>query len=292
MTGSGATLDATRRRYADQMTAGLSNPRLRDAFAAVKREAFLGKPPWTLLGSGLLATTTYEPAELYVDALVPLDAARGINNGSPALHAQMLNALNVRPGDRVAHIGAGTGYYSAILAELAGPRGHVLAVEYDADLAEAARANLAPWPQAQVAQGDGAGYPPGPAERIYVNFAVADLPDRWLDHLTEGGRLVLPLGAPDPRAQGEAARHSATGAVLIVTRTAHGFAARFDAGVAFIAAEGPAAGDPATRRALFEAFAAGGLHRVQSLRRGPSPSGAAWFNAPRWSLSADPPASE
>ena len=67
--------------------------------------------------------------------LVVLDPARGLNNGSPSLHALMLHHLAVRPGDRVLHVGAGAGYYSAMLAELAGPEGSVIAIEYDPRLA-------------------------------------------------------------------------------------------------------------------------------------------------------------
>ncbi|MDP1051514.1 hypothetical protein, partial [Klebsiella quasipneumoniae] len=64
-----------------------------------------------------------------------LDAARGINNGSPVLHARWLHALQPRAGEVVAHIGAGKRYYTSILSQLVGPRGKVLAVECDAKLA-------------------------------------------------------------------------------------------------------------------------------------------------------------
>ena len=68
--------------------------------------------------------------------VIALDSARGVNNGSPSLHAKLFEALAPKPGERIAHVGAGAGYYSAILAELVGPAGQVTAVEFDAALAE------------------------------------------------------------------------------------------------------------------------------------------------------------
>ena len=52
--------------------------------------------------------------------LVAIDAERGINNGQPSLHAQSIAALELKEGETVVQIGAGAGYYTAILAELVG----------------------------------------------------------------------------------------------------------------------------------------------------------------------------
>jgi protein-L-isoaspartate(D-aspartate) O-methyltransferase len=68
-----------------------------------------------------------------------LAADRGVNNGSPSLHAKMLNDLAVEPGQHIAHIGAGTGYYTAMLAELTGAAGRVTAIEFDPALTGRAR---------------------------------------------------------------------------------------------------------------------------------------------------------
>ncbi len=231
-------------------------------------------------------STVSDPAQLYDgDLLVELDADKALNNGSPALHAMMLCRLGVQPGDHVLHVGIGGGYYTALLAELTGPGGKVVAVEYDARLAGMARENLKPWPWVRVVHGDGAGFPTEPTQRIYVNFALADPADAWLDHLTVGGRLVFPAGVPDPRSR---PRRSAQAAVLVVTRTASGYAAHFRGKVGFIFAEGSTAGDPATRAALGTAFSRGGLDRVTNLRRGPAPPEIAWFSSRRWSLCIDP----
>jgi protein-L-isoaspartate(D-aspartate) O-methyltransferase len=280
-------LAAIRRRYAASMTADVpgDTAALAAAFAAVPREDFLGPPPWMLAGGGSYPHGTEDPAELYQDVLVALDAAKGINNGSPSLHAHMLHLLAPAPGDAVLHVGAGTGYYSAILAELVGATGRVTAVEYEAPLAAAAARNLRPWAQATAVHGDGADWPQGPVRRIYINFGLSDLADRWLDLLEVGGTLVCPLGVPDrwrPHVSGYCR-------VFVLTRTARGYAARFSTPVAFVFAEGPTAGDAALHAALGDAFMRGGEERVCSLIRGPADPARCWMTSARFSLGLDPP---
>jgi protein-L-isoaspartate(D-aspartate) O-methyltransferase len=285
-----ANLAERRRRYAEMITAPLpgADPRIREAFAKVPREDFLGPPPWTVRGM-FRPLTARDPEELYHDVLVALNVEKGLNNGSPSLHALMLHRLGVQSGQVVLHVGAGGGYYTAILAELVGPRGTVTAVEFDPALAEAARRNLLSWPWVAVVNGDGAAFPTATTDRIYVNFALADPAEAWLDQLAIGGRLLFPLGAPDPDAVEAEQRHSARGALLIATRTPAGFAAAFDASVAFVFAEGRTAGDAATQCAVYEALGRGGLDGVKSLHRGPGPAGRTWLSTPRWSLGLDPP---
>ena len=71
-------------------------------------------------GAGYLSTPDDDPAFLYQDTLVALDADRGINIGEPTLHARCLDALALREGETVLHVGAGAGYYTALLAHLSG----------------------------------------------------------------------------------------------------------------------------------------------------------------------------
>jgi protein-L-isoaspartate(D-aspartate) O-methyltransferase len=102
-------------------------------------------------------------------------------------------------------VGAGTGYYSAILAELVGPEGRVLAFEIDAELAERAADNLEPWPQAEVVAGDGALLDPGPADVIVVNAG-------WTRRALRVADRHLPLSErPRRRAQRAARRCHAPG---------------------------------------------------------------------------------
>ncbi len=281
---SGA-LALRRRAYAAAMVGALAepDPALEDAFAAVPREAFMPPGRWTVLripgGAEELADNdplALYPLETSPEVLVVLDASRGINNGSPALHAHMLHALGVRRGDSVLHLGSGTGYYSAVLAELVGRTGQVTAVEYTPHLAAQARANLAPWPWVVAKRGDAAAHPADEVDCIYVNFAVADPPPAWFAKLRPGGVAVLPLG-------------TGYGRVLRVERIAGGFAARFLMPCGFIGAAGRLAGDVPHRARLDAAFAYGGTEAVRSLHLGPDQPREAWFRCDRWALSPEPP---
>jgi protein-L-isoaspartate(D-aspartate) O-methyltransferase len=89
-------------------------------------------------------TPSANPAYIYQNNLVALDAEKGINNGEPFLHAAWIGAVAPQPGEIVIHVGAGTGYYSAILSMLVLPGGRVYAVEIEEKLAVAARTNLPP----------------------------------------------------------------------------------------------------------------------------------------------------
>src|SRR3989442_716766 len=77
-----------------------------------------------------------------------------------------------RDKDRVFHLGCGVGYYTAILAEVTGASGQVVAVEVDADLAAHARENLAAYPNVAVHDGDGAALDPGACDAMLINAGV------------------------------------------------------------------------------------------------------------------------
>lgn len=269
-----------RQAYAAEITrrAGVRDPRIEKAFAAVPREDFAGPPPWRLGSGGLYGRTSDDdPARLYDDVLVAIDAGRGINNGQPSLHARCIDALGVKEGETVVHIGAGAGYYTAILAHLVGPTGRVVAYEIEPDIAERARTNLAGFPQVEVRARSGVDRALPEADCIYVNAAASHPVRAWLDALKVGGRLLFPLQAA----------HS-TGDMLLITRPDEGDAwpARFLCGVVFIACEG--AQDPAIGRRLDEAFRRGGAGRVRSLRFGAAPAGTSWLQGDGWALSTAP----
>jgi protein-L-isoaspartate(D-aspartate) O-methyltransferase len=281
-----------RRDYASRMLriAGVEDPAVARALALVPREDFLGPGPWTILDHtvGAIQVAGDDPRLLYEDVLVVLDRALGLNNGSPSLHALMLHHLAVCPGDCVLHVGAGAGYYTAILAELTGHQGSVVAIEYDPRLAESARANLRLWPNVTVHHGDGADWPDRSVQRIYVNFAVASPAARWIDTLSDGGTLVFPLGVPTGHAIGKARRQSGQGAVLVFTRAVSCIAVRHLTPCAFVCAEGRLADTPAHQDALDRAFLRGGVEFVRSYLRPPPPSPErCWFWSPDWALSYD-----
>jgi protein-L-isoaspartate(D-aspartate) O-methyltransferase len=221
-------LAIVRRAFARQMLggAGISNDRLERVFATIRREDFLGTEPWLIVRyPPAPALSVNDPVHLYQDVVVALAPKRGVNNGSPSLHAKMLNDLAVEPGQHIAHIGAGAGYYTAMLAELAGASGRVTAIEFDAALAERARANLAAWPHVNVICADGGSALSESVDRIYVNFGVPAPAGSWIEQLKPGGKLLFPLSATHPDARGKFPRHAARGAVFLIDRNTNGLAA-------------------------------------------------------------------
>ena len=277
------TYDAIRALYADLVTAraGARDPRIRAAFAAVARENHLGPGPWQVfVPGGYVGTPSADPALIYQDILVGLDPANGVNNGEPTMHARCLDALAPNPGDRAVHIGCGTGYYTALLAELVGAEGTVEAFEIDERLARLAAGNLADRANVAVHHRSGAAPPLPSCDVLYVSAGATRPLDAWLDALAPAGRLLFPLV---PR--------SAWGAVLLVTRPAAGdtgatdrFAARFVSPAAFIPCIG--AQDPAENARLAEAFARGGTDQVRALHRGPTVGDdGCWYAGAGWWLS-------
>jgi protein-L-isoaspartate(D-aspartate) O-methyltransferase len=117
---------------------------LASAFASTPREQFVGPPPWKVFTrAGYIETPSDDPALLYQDVVVFLGADGPLNNGEPSLHAFCLAALAIKKGERIVHVGAGTGYYTTLLAKLTGETGAIDAYEVDPDLVQRAGDNLA-----------------------------------------------------------------------------------------------------------------------------------------------------
>ncbi len=268
-------LAIVRRAYARQVmaAAGAADPALEAAFAAVRREDFLGAGPWSILrwGRGYETTPDDDPVHLYADNLVGILTDRRLNNGQPSLHALLLAAAAIKSSDHVVHIGTGTGYYTAIMARLAA---RVTGIEVDAGLAARAASNL---PGVEVVAGDGTQVPFDPADVIYVNAGVTRPADRWLDGLKEGGRLILPLTADGGFGGGDVRR----GAVFCIIRSGDDYAARRLSGVAIF----PCAGgrDPVSEAAVAAAFERGDGAGVTRLHRRRPDQG--WLVGPDWGLS-------
>lgn len=272
-------LAQVRRDYARKIMglAGVDYPELEDAYASVPREDHVGPGPWTLIGEGgYQQTPDADPKRIYDNVLIPLVPEKRINNGEPAGHALWIDAAHPAPGEHVVHVGAGTGYYTAILAELVGPSGRVTAIEYDPDLAGKAAVNLVRFPNVTVIQGDGAAPIFDPADVIYVNAGVTHPAEAWLDGLKEGGRLVLPMTAIP------IAGSFPAGAVFRFEKRSDGFLARWVSPTAFIPCEGMR--DPSAGAALAEAFEKGGAQKVTRLVRGDPPAEECWVRQPGWSL--------
>lgn len=155
------------------------------------------------------------PIYLYQNALVALDATKGINNGEPFLHAAWLGAVAPKPGDVICHIGAGTGYYTALLAMLALPGGQIHAFEIEVDPARRASDNLQPFEGVSVTIGDATKLPLPQCDLIYVNAGVVAPPPSWLLALRTGGRMILPWRPADD-----------VGLTIVVHRSDTGFEVR------------------------------------------------------------------
>lgn len=151
------------------------------AFGAVPREEFLPRRE--------RARASYNG---------PLQIGHGQTNSQPRTVEAMLRLLEVRPGDRVLDVGSGSGWTTALLAHLTGPRGTVIGVEIEPDLVEFGSANLArtgqPWASIRQAERGVLGLPDeGPFDRILVSAEPQALPTALLDQLADPGRMVIPV---------------------------------------------------------------------------------------------------
>jgi protein-L-isoaspartate(D-aspartate) O-methyltransferase len=189
--------------------------------------------------------------------------------------------LDPQPGEHVVHIGAGTGYYTAILAELAGAQGRITAIEYDPGLAALAAKNLGMLPNVEVVQGDGTRLDFDPADGIYVNAGVTHPLARWLDRLRDRGRMVLPMTAPRRRTPARPGPRW-TGVVFLIRRRGEQFAAHRISAVAIYPCQG--ARDRA-ERALARSLKIGGAERVRHLyRHRELPAEQCWLQGDGWCL--------
>jgi protein-L-isoaspartate(D-aspartate) O-methyltransferase len=260
------TIDDCRRFYAEEIrfAANISSPALIEAFARVPREKFLGAGPWQiafpdLARGGAIHTTIDDPRHLYHNVLIVLDASRNLSNGQPGSLAHWINALNLKAGDRVYHMGCGVGYYTAILAEVVGGDGSVVAIDVDAGLAARARENLAGYPNVTVHAGDGATLDPGPCDAMLINAGVTHPHPPWLEQLRQGGRMVLPITV----ARGTTGLGQ--GIMVKIVREGGGFSADIVTFVAIYSCS--SVRDPQLEPVLGKAIATGALMKLKSVRR-------------------------
>lgn len=285
--GDDTRLETARAFYARLVAAGAGRgelaDRIGDAFAFVPREHFLGRGPWSVSrfthgGPAYVETPSDDPILVYQNILIALDRDKGINNGEPWLHGEMIAALDPDRGDTVLHVGCGTGYYSAILAQLAGPSGKVIAYEIEPTLAETAARCLEPWENVAVESESGAGQRLPTANAIYVN-AGATRPDAaWLDALANGGRLVFPLSG--------ASGNGGWGVTLRILREGSAFRVRVVGRSAFIGCSGVSDADEARR--VGGAVSSGAIWKARQLMRGSAPDDSALLVGEGWWLSSRP----
>jgi protein-L-isoaspartate(D-aspartate) O-methyltransferase len=280
-------LDIIRRAYAKQTmaAAGIVDRRVEAAFASVKREDFLGPGPWPILrwGRGYEASPSRDPVYLYDDVLVGIIPERKLNNGQPWLHALLIASAAPKRGEHAVHIGAGVGYYTAILRHLVGRSGRVSAFEYDTELAARVVRNFSDAGNVRVVQGDGAAAAFDKADVIYVNAGVTRPPDSWLDRLSDGGRLILPMTSSQGFADLGSEPIERRGAVFRIERRGDEFLASWISPVAIFPCEG--ARDAGSEAALDAAFGTGRVREVRRLyRRDDVPDADCWVRGSGWAL--------
>jgi protein-L-isoaspartate(D-aspartate) O-methyltransferase len=160
---------------------GISDRRVLEAMLRVPRHRFVPEP--------------YR-SQAYEDHPLPIGEGQTISQ--PYIVALMLEALQLAPTDKVLEVGTGSGYVTALLAELAQ---QVFSIERHPALAEGAREILAElgYNNARVITGDGAlGLPvSAPFDAILVSAAAPDLPSALLTQLSDSGRMIVPVGASD-----------------------------------------------------------------------------------------------
>lgn len=171
----------------------LRTPAVIDAWRAVDRAAFM---------PAVVRDRAYDN--------VPQPIGHRQTISQPLTVAVMLELLKPQPGERCLDVGAGSGWVSALLGQLVGPRGSVIGVERIPFLARRAEENVRPFnlPQVRIVVGDAsAGWPPPSAEPrsgrwpdgapydiIHVAAAAAEIPPAMKEQLAVGGRLLIPVG--------------------------------------------------------------------------------------------------
>lgn len=128
----------------------------------------------------------------------PLEIGSGQTNSQPRTVADMLRLLDVQPGQSVLDVGSGSGWTTALLAQLVGPTGRVRGTEIVPALVEVGRANLArahqPWASIEAAAPGVLGLPEhAPYDRILVSAMADELPESLRAQLAPDGRMVVPV---------------------------------------------------------------------------------------------------
>jgi protein-L-isoaspartate(D-aspartate) O-methyltransferase len=287
-------LTLCRHTYADEIaktaalkTPALKTPALIDALRTVPRERFLRPGPWLVCDAADIRTARKtpdaDPSHVYHNCSIAIDAHRQLFNGAPGVVAASIDALRLRRGARVLHVGAGLGYYTAVIAQIVGEAGRVLAMEVDPVLATEASANLASIPWAEVRAGDAAAAFDEQFDAILVSAGVTHPLRTWLDALVIGGRIVFPLTVSMPVMGGSLGK----GVTIALTKESdEQFAARVMGMTAIYSAV--ALRDDALNSQLGEAMMRQHLPPLARLRLDVHARGAScWLHSDRLCLSAD-----
>ena len=281
-------LDTLRRAYARRIhfASTANDPRLEAALAEVRREDFMGLGPWDMpvMSAGpapaYRRTPDADPMWLYHDTVVGLMPEQELNNGMPSFLTFLISLGRVAEGEHAVHIGAGVGYYTAIIARLVGERGKVTAIEYEPELAARAQVNLSACPQVTALHGDGGAMALDPADVILVNAGASRPADAWLDALNDGGRLIVPLAGGCNTPAGLAGTR---GGIFVIERRGEEFDASWKSPTAIYPCIGMS--DAESEASLAEGFKRGGLGKIRRFHRTADvPASACWASGLGWAL--------
>lgn len=157
---------------------GITNPAILAAFRQVPREEFI---------SGDYKQSAYD------DHPLPIESGQTISQ--PYIVAVMIEAADIRPGDTVFEVGAGSGYAAAVIGRIAD---RVIAIERQAELAQIAarRMEKLGYSNVRIIEGDGTrGCPDeAPFDAILAAASGSHVPETLIGQLAPGGRLVMPIG--------------------------------------------------------------------------------------------------
>ena len=186
-----------------------------------------------LVSESVITAMSRVPRELFVpehlerraydDTPLPIGLNQTIS--APHMVAIMCELLDLRPGMKVLEVGGGSGYHAAVMATLVGPKGHIYSVERKPELVVLARKNLekAGITNVTMIEADGSLglVEHAPYDRISVAAAAPQIPESLKQQLTEGGKMILPVGRDRQE-------------LLLVTRTDSGFKVEEKMGVVFV----------------------------------------------------------
>lgn len=159
---------------------GIHEPPILEAFRKVPREQFVRAD---------------EAAFAYGDHPLPIEAGQTISQ--PYIVALTIQAAEIRKGDKVLEVGAGSGYAAAVISRIAAK---VVAIERQHELVGIARERIERlgYDNVEILEGDGTrGWPEqAPFDAIVAAASGSHVPEAFIEQLADGGRIVMPVGNP------------------------------------------------------------------------------------------------
>jgi len=163
----------------------LKTPRIIEAFRQIKRVDFLPDDIKDL-------------AEL--NEALPIGYGQTISQ--PLVVAFMIELLDPQPGDKILDVGSGSGWTSALLAEIVGEKGKVIAIDIIPELVEFGKKNVSKYNFLEkgivefiCADGSKGYQKEAPYDKILASASARELPKPWKEQLKIGGRIVTPIGS-------------------------------------------------------------------------------------------------